>query len=125
MMIEHLTLWMSHNNGAKPKNLLIYRDGVSNEQYTQVQQEELTQIRTACDFIYDNEAGPNITVVVVGKRHNTKFYPTTSKHVDLKNGNNPLPGTVVDRGITTSWLWDFFLQPHVAIKRIVRISSNT
>lgn len=125
MMIEHLTLWMSNNQGRKPKNILIYRDGVSEGQYTQVQEKELDQVRAACDFIYESEPGPKITIVVVGKRHHTRFYPTTTKHADHKNGNNPLPGTVVDRGITMFWLWDFYLQPHAAIKGTVSVRLGT
>lgn len=116
MMIEHLTLWMSCDDGRKPKNILIYRDGVSEGQYTELQRNELEQVRAVCEFIYENAARPKISVVVVGKRHHTRFFPIYDKNADRRNGFNPLPGTVVDRGITMSWLWDFFLQPHAAIK---------
>ena len=41
---------------------------------------------------------PQLTIVVCGKRHHTRFYPTNSSSADDKG--NPLPGTVVDRGVT-------------------------
>jgi len=43
-----------------------------------------------------------------GKRHHTRFYPTESGNAD-SNGN-PKAGTVVDRGVTAIYNFDFFLQ---------------
>ena len=51
---------------------------------------------------------PKLTIVICGKRHHTRFFPTDAEHAD-KNGN-PRPGTVVDRGITAVYDFDFFLQ---------------
>ena len=43
-----------------------------------------------------------------GKRHRTRFFPTREEDADDKA--NPLPGTVVDRGITSVYHFDFYLQ---------------
>ena len=43
-----------------------------------------------------------------GKRHHTRFYPTEAENADSKG--NPKPGTVVDRGVTAVYNFDFFLQ---------------
>ena len=43
-----------------------------------------------------------------GKRHHTRFYPVEEANAD-QNGN-PRPGTVVDRGVTAIYHFDFFLQ---------------
>ena len=51
---------------------------------------------------------PQLTIVVCGKRHHTRFYPTEAENAD-KDGN-PKPGTVVDRGVTAVYDFDFFLQ---------------
>lgn len=51
---------------------------------------------------------PKLTIVVCGKRHHTRFYPTQAENAD-KDGN-PKPGTVVDRGVTAIYDFDFFLQ---------------
>lgn len=49
-----------------------------------------------------------MTVVVVGKRHHTRFYPTSAQNAD--RSANCTAGTVVDRGVTEARNWDFFLQ---------------
>ena len=46
----------------------------------------------------------------LGKRHHTRFYPTNSDGAD--NKGNPKAGTVVDRGVTAIYEFDFFLQAH-------------
>ena len=51
---------------------------------------------------------PKLTIVICGKRHHTRFYPAEAENAD-RNGN-PRPGTVVDRGITAVYEFDFFLQ---------------
>ena len=50
---------------------------------------------------------PKLTIVVCNKGH-VRFYPTEQDNATV-NGN-PLPGTVVDRGITAIYNFDFFLQ---------------
>ena len=97
MMQERLMLWIKKNK-RDPDKILIYRDGVSEGQYQSVLENELTQIRAACKEVYGARRLPQITIVVVGKRHHTRFYPTDARQADYKG--NPLPGTMVDRGVT-------------------------
>ncbi|RYP69912.1 hypothetical protein DL771_005805 [Monosporascus sp. 5C6A] len=109
-------------NKALPENILVYRDGVSEGQYKIVIDEELPQLRQACRKAYGERYKeghcPRISIIIVGKRHHTRFYPTEAANAD-KNGNTK-PGTVVDRGVTEGQNWDFFLQPHGAIIGTVR-----
>ena len=51
---------------------------------------------------------PKLTIVVCGKRHHTRFYPTEAQ--TAAGDGNPRPGTVVDRGVTAVYDFDFFLQ---------------
>ena len=97
MMEERLKAWI-RRNGRGPAKILIYRDGVSEGQYKKVLDEELGRIREACKEIYGANALPQITIVVVGKRHHTRFYPT--KAANANHRGNPKNGTVVDRGVT-------------------------
>lgn len=56
-----------------------------------------------------------LTYVVVGKRHNTRFYPTASRdEIGFKNGN-VRPGLVVDQIVTHPYSFDFYLQSHSPI----------
>jgi len=96
MVKERLALWREKNKKL-PGRILIYRDGVSEGQYKTVLTDELDGIRKACE-VYRPGPGPKITIVVVGKRHHTRFYPTREDDADKKG--NPLNGTIVDRGVT-------------------------
>ncbi|KAI0554701.1 ribonuclease H-like domain-containing protein [Xylaria curta] len=123
MLKTRLKFWKSHRSPQTyPENILIYRDGVSEGQYSKVLEEELPQLRKACEQLYpapDRQKGlPRMTLIIVGKRHHTRFYVT--KGADGDKSGNPKPGTVVDRGVTEARSWDFFLQSHAAIKGTAR-----
>ena len=121
MLESRLVLWRDKNREL-PQNLLVYRDGVSEGQYATVLDSELPLLREACNNLYpatDSKKGlPRITIIIVGKRHHTRFYPTVVKDAD--SSSNPRNGTVVDRGITEARNWDFFLQSHTALQGTAR-----
>ena len=121
MLESRLEIWRRKHQ-VYPENLLIFRDGVSEGQYQTVLDEELNSLREACARRYPakDTAGmlPHITIVIVGKRHHTRFYPTNLTQADRTS--NPRNGTVVDRGITETRNWDFFLQSHTALKGTAR-----
>ncbi|KAI0107175.1 RNA interference and gene silencing protein [Nemania sp. FL0031] len=121
MFQSRLLLWRERNK-ILPENILVYRDGVSEGQYSIVVEEELPALRAACEAVYSSQeikAGkPRITIIIVGKRHNTRFYP--SRPGDADRSGNPMNGTVVDRGITEARNWDFFLQSHKAVQGTAR-----
>ncbi|KAI0107440.1 Piwi-domain-containing protein [Hypoxylon sp. NC0597] len=121
MLKSRLKLWHK-NNKRYPKNILVYRDGVSEGQFKKVLESELPLLRKACRDLYpasdQNRGLPKISVIIVVKRHHTRFYPTIEKDADEKS--NPKMGTVVDRGVTEARNWDFFLQAHEAIQGTAR-----
>jgi hypothetical protein len=118
-----LRVWYNNNGNTLPDNLLIYRDGVSEGQYNVVLEQELPLLRQACKEVYGpgplSKGLPRISIIVVGKRHNTRFYPTTSENARGRS-MNPENGTVVDRGVTEARNWDFFLQAHHALQGTAR-----
>ena len=122
MLKSRLHLWAKNNKGTYPENILIYRDGVSEGQYGIVLDQELSLVRKTCKEVYTaaetKKRLPRISIVVVGKRHNTRFYPT--KKEDADRSSNPQNGTIVDRGVTEARHWDFFLQAHSAIQGTAR-----
>ncbi|KAJ6439029.1 Piwi, PAZ and DUF1785 domain protein [Purpureocillium lavendulum] len=123
MLKSRLTLWKAKGkHTALPENILIYRDGVSEGQYDMVLSQELPQLRRACRQMYptaDTQKGlPRFSIIICGKRHKTRFYPTAEEHCD-RSGNTK-PGTVVDRGVTEARGWDFFLQAHAALQGTAR-----
>ena len=111
MLKRHLGLWKSEGRHRMfPRNILVYRDGVSEGQYQMVKDYELPLLRQACEEEYDplGQQRPQITVVIVTKRHHTRFGPTTEGKAD--GNGNCLAGTVADRGITEAHHWDFWLR---------------
>ena len=87
-------------------------------QYKHVLERELPEIKAACKSISPTYK-PKISIIVVGKRHHTRFYPTDEAGSDGKTGNCR-PGTVVDRGVTAVYDFDFYLQAHAGIKGTAR-----
>ncbi|KAL8858190.1 MAG: hypothetical protein Q9178_005367 [Gyalolechia marmorata] len=116
MFGERLELWQRHNKGGLPERIIIYRDGVSEGQYRKLLELELPQVRNACKKRYPGGRGPKISIVVCGKRHHTRFYPTRLEDADERGQQNPHNGTVVDRGVTMEKGWDFFLQAHYCLQ---------
>ncbi|EME85099.1 uncharacterized protein MYCFIDRAFT_133529 [Pseudocercospora fijiensis CIRAD86] len=125
MVIERLNLWRKKNNFL-PNKVIIYRDGVSEGQYRQVLQMELPSFEKAFTKLYGSkEKWPKMTIIIVGKRHHTRFYPTREQDADYnpqrqKGSWNPLPGTVVDRGIADKILYEFWLQAHSGLQGTAR-----
>lgn len=105
-------------NGYLPTKLLYYRDGVSEGQFTEVMNVELTAMFRACAAVQANYK-PKVTMVVVQKRHHTRFFPGNSKIGDRKNNNVPA-GTIVDTEIVHPNETQFFLVSHQSIQGVAR-----
>jgi len=82
--------------------------------------EELPAIRFACQKFDTPQKAyrPALTIVICGKRHHTRFYPPVAADAD-QNGN-PRSGSVVDRGVTSVYNFDFFLQAHGGLQGTTR-----
>ncbi|KAL5508298.1 hypothetical protein ACEPAH_5917 [Sanghuangporus vaninii] len=137
MAFHVLSLYVSYRKKegkakSNPKRIIFYRDGVSEGQFQQVLEFEVPKLRgkinqsnvlfcalTDCAaFAYAAACQrlgidplPNLTVVVVGKRHHVRFFPLSPQDGDRKTGNCP-PGTVVDTDVTHPTEFDFYLQSH-------------
>ncbi|KAI5364698.1 putative Zinc finger, CCHC-type, Piwi domain, ribonuclease H-like superfamily [Septoria linicola] len=120
---ERLAAFQKKN--AAPKRILYYRDGVSEDQYYQVIDKEVKAIQKVLPKVA-------ITVIVVGKRHHTRFFCANDKdsYPDPKKGHptlsgapdingNARPGLLVDKiitmPVTQDGFCDFFLQSHAAL----------
>ena len=118
-MMEQRLRTYQRLSGNLPQNILVYRDGVSEGQYARVLDEESPQIQKAIGRVYPaNAIKPKVSIIIVGKRHHTRFYPTREDEAD--RSGNPKNGTVVDRGVTGERQWDFFLQAHMGLQGTAR-----
>ena len=119
MVLERLDLWQK-KHGRYPSKVIIYRDGVSEGQYELLLRHELPPFQEAFKKQYGQEQKwPKMAIIVVGKRHHTRFYPTRKDDADTKSWNTK-PGTVVDRGITGPVIYEFYLQAHQGLQGTVR-----
>ncbi|OEL21581.1 Protein argonaute 18, partial [Dichanthelium oligosanthes] len=79
-------------SNKKPEQLIFYRDGVSEGQFTQVLEKEIPEIEKAWKALYDNEK-PQITFIVVQKSEichpaETDFF--LCGHVEIKGPSRPV-----------------------------------
>ncbi|KDQ50202.1 hypothetical protein JAAARDRAFT_63333 [Jaapia argillacea MUCL 33604] len=120
LMVERLNAFKERNSNILPKRILVYRDGVSEGQFQTVVGDELPKIKEAFKKFGNAKApyNPKLTIVICGKRHHTRFYPTEAGNAD--RDGNPLPGTVVDQGVTAVYDFDFFLQAHGGLQGTTR-----
>ncbi|KAJ8105143.1 hypothetical protein ONZ43_g7544 [Nemania bipapillata] len=119
---DRLRLYQKHNKKL-PKNIIIFRDGVSEGQFETVLKEELPYIRAACQRLYPATDNPKISIIVSVKRHQTRFYPTNPDN--MVSSRNVKNGTVVDRGVTQAVTWDFFLTAHSGLQGTSRPAHYT
>jgi hypothetical protein len=119
MMVERLKAFRVKSK-TLPTRILVYRDGVSEGQFQIVVGEELPAIKAAFKEFStpQNTYNPKLTIVICGKRHHTRFFPTEASAAD--RDGNPRPGTVVDRGVTAVYDFDFFLQAHGGLQGTTR-----
>ncbi|TBU46218.1 argonaute-like protein [Dichomitus squalens] len=117
MMEERLQAFRAKNNKTLPSRVLVYRDGVSEGQFSIVVAEEMPEIRKAFAK-FGPTYKPKLTIVICGKRHHTRFFPMDPAHA--AQDGNPKPGTVVDRGVTAVYEYDFYLQAHGGLQGTTR-----
>lgn len=97
MMVERLTAFRERNK-VLPQRILFFRDGVSEGQFLTVRNDELPKVHEAFKKFPTKDGSPynpKLTILIAGKRHHTRFFPTKNEDADK---GNPQPGTVVDRG---------------------------
>ena len=107
------------HNGDLPTNYVIFRDGVGDAQRDAVIRIEVSQFKEAISQLYPEDSvaasKPEVTLVVVNKRINQRFFMEDS------NGrlNNPPSGCIIDRGLvevgsdpdSENKSFDFFITP--------------
>ncbi|VDN28919.1 unnamed protein product [Gongylonema pulchrum] len=98
----------------KPIRIIVYRDGVSEGQFSEVLREEMQGIRAAC-LMLATDYRPPITYIVVQKRHHARMFCKYSQDAVGKAKNIP-PGTTVDTGIVSPESFDFYLCSHFGIQ---------
>ncbi|KAF4967182.1 hypothetical protein FZEAL_10568 [Fusarium zealandicum] len=111
-----LNQWKAGHPGKIPAHVMYFRDGVGEGQFAYVLDQEIAEIKKFLVGVLPASAPvPKFTVIVATKRHHIRFFPNRGD----KNGN-PLPGTLVEREVTHPFMYDFYLNSHVAIQGTAR-----
>lgn len=92
-MTKALQEYRHTSNGALPKKICIYRDGVGEGQTQYVLEYEVKLLREKLDAIYQSAGSETckLCFIVVSKRINARFF---------YGRDNPPPGTVIDDVVT-------------------------
>ncbi|XP_055305200.1 protein argonaute-2-like [Sitodiplosis mosellana] len=119
---DHLKYYKEKNRGVLPSKIFYYRDGVSEGQFDQVMAIERNAMLQACrDMEPGYEKRVKMTVVVVQKRHHTRFFPgNTGVGKDDRKNNNVPAGTIVDTVITRPNENHFYLVSHQSIQGVAK-----
>lgn len=116
IMVEQFEFYQKKNQRL-PSKIIYYRDGVGESQFEKFLGPETDSLRRACDRVYPQGVGkPQITLIVVNKRHHMRAFPMTPKEGDGTKFNNILPGTVIDKDIVHAKYNQFFLASHSALQ---------
>ncbi|KAJ6218815.1 hypothetical protein RDWZM_004627 [Blomia tropicalis] len=111
-MIHELLKQYYSKNKRYPKHLIIFRDGVSEGQFKTVETAEIPQIRLAMGE-FGSMVKMNLTVLVVQKRHHTRFVLTNRDTTNPRKPTYNVPaGTVVDNCINDPRHSIFYLNSH-------------
>lgn len=132
MVQERVEAWHS-NNKTLPAKIIFYRDGVSESQFEKIKTLEFHQIREgfndAAAKCKKTAQKVEIALIVVTKRHHTRFYPEKDVPLELHIPHDALPkdvtgvrkntadkncpfGLVVDSDVTDPNYFSFYLQSH-------------
>lgn len=108
MILAHLNIFAKNNNQEYPERILIFRDGISEGQYSPVLTYEKDAVLKACEKIRPGYR-PLLLMCICAKRHSTRFF---GKQADTDRSGNLPSGLVVDSHVTHPYTFDFFMQSH-------------
>ena len=114
LLTQLIMHWMQQvGSGRLPQRILYFRDGVSEGQFQHVLRQEVKDMKDLLRKMTPNLPIPPFVVIVASKRHHIRFFPRGN---DKDRNGNPLPGTLVESGVTHPRENDFYLCSHAALK---------
>jgi eukaryotic translation initiation factor 2C len=104
-------------DGKAPEYVYYFRDGVSSPEYQRILQEEVPSIRFAIAHACGTPVWRGkMCVVVANKRDHLRAFPDPKNRASSDPNGAPLPGTLIDRDVTSPHDWDFLLYTHIALQ---------
>ncbi|KAF3934323.1 hypothetical protein ABW19_dt0208966 [Dactylella cylindrospora] len=112
------------NTQQIPKRFIYFRDGVSEGEYSKILEDEVYDLRRACRAL-DPAFDPKFTVIICTKRHHSRFFPNPKDQNSSDRNGNCVPGTIIEKDVTSVTDFDFFLCSHSAIQGTARATKYT
>ncbi|KAI9370101.1 ribonuclease H-like domain-containing protein [Aspergillus egyptiacus] len=117
MLTPLIREWMSTVGGGRaPENVYYFRDGVSAGEFEQVLQQEILDIKSIFMRLTQDQWKGKFTVVIANKRHHLRAFPRPNDRNAADRNGNPLPGTLIEKDVTSPHDWDFLLYSHIALQ---------
>lgn len=87
-------------NGRLPRQVIVYRDGVSHEEFEKVRSIEVVKANAILSelSIQTSEPKPNLSYIIAQKRHTMRFFQVSSKNMAY----NPPGGTLIDKDVVNN-----------------------
>jgi eukaryotic translation initiation factor 2C len=117
MLTPLIREWISTVGGGRgPDNVYYFRDGVSEGEVQHVLRQEIPNIKAILKKLTQDRWKGKFTVVIANKRHHLRAFPRPGDHNSADKNGNPLPGTLIERDVTSPHDWDFLLYSHIALQ---------
>ncbi|KAL4991381.1 Piwi domain-containing protein [Aspergillus falconensis] len=121
MLTPLIREWMSTvGEGRGPDNVYYFRDGVSEGEVQHVLRQEVPDIKAILMKLTQDQWKGKFTVVIANKRHHLRAFPKPGDRNSADKNGNPLPGTLIERDVTSPHDWDFLLYSHIALQGTAR-----
>ncbi|EGT58828.1 hypothetical protein CAEBREN_03102 [Caenorhabditis brenneri] len=106
-------------NRSKPDEILIYFNGVSEGQFSLLNETYRKRVEEACAFLHPNYK-PHITIIASSKMHNERLYKSDNGII-----GNLEPGTVIDHTIVSPVYNEWFHASAVARQGTTKATKYT
>ncbi|KAI0706856.1 Piwi domain-containing protein [Cerioporus squamosus] len=122
MMVDALNDYRGYRESTgdrlPPRNVVFFRDGVSEGEYRRIQEVEVPMIKRAFARVgLRGNVESKLLFIIVGKRHHIRFFPN-ERDAD-RSGNCPA-GFVLFDGLTHPKYDDYYLQSQPGLKGMSR-----
>lgn len=122
MVNKSIRKWKSTHQGNMPRKIIVFRDGLSEEQLLMCQSREIPKMRSGIQMAktHQNDPTPLLVVICTVKRHNVRFYQeglNSRGHFR----ENPVPGSMIHRRVVLEPnRHEFFMISHSPLQGTAR-----
>eukprot|EP00735_Rhodelphis_limneticus_P006163 TRINITY_DN18534_c0_g1::TRINITY_DN18534_c0_g1_i1::g.1079::m.1079 TRINITY_DN18534_c0_g1::TRINITY_DN18534_c0_g1_i1::g.1079 ORF type:complete len:831 (+),score=132.82,sp/Q8CJG0/AGO2_MOUSE/35.61/6e-146,Piwi/PF02171.12/6.8e-81,PAZ/PF02170.17/4.9e-19,PAZ/PF02170.17/4.1e+03,DUF1785/PF08699.5/1.1e-14 TRINITY_DN18534_c0_g1_i1:94-2586(+) len=124
-VMKDLIITFAQKNNQPPTRIIVYRDGVSDDQFQLVMDREVAAIKaTIQELAATKPFTPVLSYIVIQKRHHARLFAEDSRSdADTDRSGNVVAGSVLDTGVVDPQTWDFYLMSHGGIQGTSRPSK--